>query len=259
MSIDFKKGKPIAQLYKKQFNKKGKEKKAKPLKTINLFDDDFKNDNPEKVFEISKKNDDFIFPIPQKRSERLYISAPSGAGKSTFIGLYLDEIKKKFKNRHIFVFSRVEEDEPIDRHDPVRIPLDRETFDENPLVPEDFEDSILIFDDIDTIMDKPLLKYLQNFRDDLLECGRHYNITTISTTHQILNFHETRKLLNEANGIVIFPKATGNYQLKGFLERYMGMDKDEIQEVRKLPSRWVYFNKEYPMYMIHQKGVVILS
>ena len=256
MSINFSKGRAIANLYQKP---EGKKKKNKVLKTVHIYDDNFKDDNPEKVFEISKNNDDFIFPIPQKKSERLYISAPSGAGKSTFIGLYLDEIRKKDKKRHIFVFSRVTEDEPIDRHKPVRIPLDREIFDENPLVPEDFEDSVLIFDDIDTLMDKPLLKYIQHFRDDLLECGRHYGITTISTTHQILNFHETRKLLNEANGIVIFPKATGNFQLKGFLERYMGMEKKEIEEVRKLPSRWVYFNKEYPMYMIYNKGVVILS
>jgi hypothetical protein len=258
------KGKDIAYLYKKNkdISKKNNKKiiQDKVIKTIKLFDDNFKEENPQKIEMIENSNDEeYYFPIPQKKSERLYISAPSGAGKSTFIGKYLGELRKISKNRPIFLFSRVEVDKPLDIFKPIRIPLNREIFDENPLVPEDFRDCILIFDDIDTLIDKPLLKYLQHFRDDLLECGRHYGITTISTTHQILNFTETRKLLNEATAIIIFPKATGNYQLRSFLERYMGYDREEIEHIKKLPSRWLYLSKEYPLYMIYEKGIIVNS
>tara|TARA_R110002096_G_scaffold376374_1_gene570068 strand:- start:77 stop:910 length:834 start_codon:yes stop_codon:yes gene_type:complete len=246
---------------KKKPKKKEKKKGDKILQTYKLYDDNFTETNPNKVEEIDIHDDTkYFFPLPQKHSERIYISAPSGAGKSTFIGKYLGELRKvKGKKRPIFIFSRVENDEPLDVYKPIRIPLDRKIFDEEPLKPEDFRDCILVFDDIDTLIDKPLLKYLQHFRDDLLECGRHYGITTISTTHQILNFAETRKLLNEATAIIIFPKATGNYQLRSFLERYMGFDKEQIEHIKTLPSRWLYLSKEYPLYMIYEKGIVINS
>ena len=58
---------------------------------------------------------DNIFPIPQLFSERIYISAPSGAGKSYFTAEYILEIRKKFgKKREIFIFSRVDEDKSLD-------------------------------------------------------------------------------------------------------------------------------------------------
>ena len=97
------------------------------------------------------------FPIPQKFSERIYVPAPSGSGKSTFIGMYINELTKKYgKNRKIFIFSRVEKDEPLDQFGKrvIRIPLDQNYFDENPLQIEDFKKSIIVFDDIDTILNK---------------------------------------------------------------------------------------------------------
>lgn len=249
------KGDDIAKLYKKD----GK-KKPKVQRTIKIYDDNFTEEPTEENQEMKITNkDEFFFPVPRKHSERIYVSAPSGSGKSTWIGNYLTEIRKAKggKKREIFLFSRVEEDKPLDKHNPVRIPLERSTFDTDPLQPEDFENSVVIFDDIDTLMDKPLLKYLQEFRDDLLECGRHYGITTISTTHQILNFRETRKLLNEANAVVIFPRSNGAYQIRIFLEKYMGFEKDQIEMVKRLPSRWVYLWKEFPQYLIYEKGIKI--
>ena len=104
------------------------------------------------------------FPLPQKKSERIYVPAPSGSGKSTFIGMYLTELRKKYKKRPIYIFSRVEEDAPLDKFkNTFRIPLNRKTFEEEPLEIENFKNGILIFDDIDTILDKPLVKYIRNF------------------------------------------------------------------------------------------------
>jgi hypothetical protein len=90
-------------------------------------------------------------------------------------------------------------------------------------------------------MDKQLLKYIQHFRDDLLECGRHYNITTISTTHIISNYNSTRTLLNEATSMILFPKCSGQYQLNKFLERYMGYDKAQIERNKKITFKMALF------------------
>jgi len=213
------------------------------LKTQILFDDKYTK----------------LFPIPQKFSERIYVPAPSGSGKSTFIGMYIKEMRKQDKKRKIYIFSRVNEDEPLDKlkPKPIRIPLEQKYFDENPLEIEAFKNSILIFDDIDTILDKQLVKYIRGFRDDVLETGRHYDITLLSTSHLIANFLATRTLINEANAIVLFPKGSSFYAISNFLERYLGFDKDMIRYVEKLPTRWIYFWKEYPKFAIHEKGAFL--
>ena len=198
------------------------------------------------------------FPIPQKKSERIYVPAPSGSGKSTFIGMYLSQIREKYAKRPIYIFSRVEEDEPLDAFkNTFRIPLNRKTFEKEPLEIENFKDAILIFDDIDTILDKPLVKYIRNFRDDVLETGRHYGITIISTSHIITNFLATRTLINEANAIVLFPKGSSFYAVSNFLERYMGFSRKQIRQVENLETRWLWIWKEYPKYAIYERGVFI--
>lgn len=200
-----------------------------------------------------------IFPVPQKESERIYVPAPSGSGKSTFIGDYLTFVREKYgKKRKIFIFSRVEEDKPLDKHKHIiRIPLEEDFFNNNPLQINDFKDGILIFDDIDTIMNKSVVKYVRGFRDDVLETGRHYNITVISTSHLIANFLATRTLINESNAIVLFPRGSSFSAISNFLERYMGFTKSQIRYVEKLPTRWIWFWKEYPKYAIHEKGAFI--
>tara|TARA_R110002153_G_scaffold212442_1_gene365080 strand:+ start:13365 stop:14291 length:927 start_codon:yes stop_codon:yes gene_type:complete len=200
---------------------------------------------------------DTLFPIPQKFSERIYVPAPSGSGKSTWIGMYLKQLRIKYPNRKIYIFSRVEKDEPLDKFKNTKR-INLEDFAENTPQIETFENSILIFDDIDTILKKNVVKVLRNFRDDVLETGRHYGITCISTSHIITNYHSTRALINEANIIVLFPRGASFHQVRNFLDRYLGFDKNEIEMVRKVPSRWVYIWKEYPKYLIHEKGVLML-
>jgi len=211
------------------------------------------------MIDMSETDEDMrFFPIPQKKSERIYVPAPSGSGKSTFIGLYLKELRKISPKRKIFIFSRVDEDKPLDAFkNTFRIPLRREVFEKDPLEIQKFKDGIMIFDDIDTILDKALVKYIRNFRDDVLETGRHYGITIISTSHIITNFLATRTLINEANAIVLFPKGSSFYAVSNFLERYMGFSKKQIRDVEKLKTRWIWFWKEYPKYAIYERGAFI--
>lgn len=197
-----------------------------------------------------------LFPLPQKYSERIYVPAPSGSGKSTWIGEYLKQLRIKYPNRTIVIFSRVDKDKPLDRFSNVeRINL--EDFAEDPPKVEDFKGDILIFDDVDTILDRDIVKVLRKFRDDVLEVGRHFNITCISTSHLIANFHATRTLINEAQAVVLFGKGGSFGQIRSFLERYLGFDREFIDELKDLPTRWFYIHKEYPQYIIHEKGAIL--
>ena len=197
-----------------------------------------------------------VFPLPQKFSERIYVPAPSGSGKSTFIGMYLKQLRILYPNRKIVIFSRVEHDEPLDRFKNLER-IDLIEFALKPPKVESFRNNILIFDDIDTILNKSIVRTLRSFRDDVLEVGRHFNISCISTSHIITNFHATRTLINEAQAVVVFPKGGSFGQIRGFLDRYMGFDKELIEIIRTLPTRWLYIHKEYPQYIIHEKGAIL--
>ena len=71
-------------------------------------------------------NDSKFQHVPDTTKEReiLYISGPSGSGKSTYTRKYLEQYKKKFKNRPIYLFSSLPSDDSLDKIQPKRIKLE---------------------------------------------------------------------------------------------------------------------------------------
>ena len=200
-----------------------------------------------------------VVPVPKTEGrECLYVCGPSGSGKSTYIGQYAAQWKKIFPKKDIVVFSRVSEDEPIDKLKPLRIKIDYSLI-EQPIRPEELADSLVIFDDTDTIPDKDLRNAVIHLKDDLLETGRHQNIYVIISSHLINNYKETRKILNECHQMTVFPSSGSAYPIKYCLKNNFGMDKKQIQRLMKLPSRWVTIFKHYPQTVMYNKGAYLLS
>lgn len=214
-----------------------------------LYLNDTKGQNEIKI------KDGILQPMPNKNVvEKIYITAPSGAGKSTFTGKWIGEYTKMFKDNEIFLFSSINHDRVLDKHDPCRIILDNDLLND-PIEPEELQDSLVIFDDTDTIRDRNMKLFLENLRDHILEVGRHFNIRTLITSHLLSNYSSTRRILNEATGVVVFPKSgSGTYHIKNFLKTYCGFDKEQIKKFVNLPSRWVMVYRSYPQYVIHEKG-----
>ena len=108
-----------------------------------------------------------VVPLPnQSIVEKIYVSAPSGAGKSTWVGSWISEFKKMFRDDELFLFSSVEEDEALDRHDPIRIELGEDLIDD-PIEPEELSNSLVVFDDTDTIRSKAVRGFVAGFRPRL--------------------------------------------------------------------------------------------
>ena len=115
--------------------------------------------------------DGVLIPLPNKEIvEKVYISAPSGAGKSTWAGNYMKEYRKMFKDDDIYVFSSIEKDKSLDRNDPIRITLDEDLI-QDPINPAEISNSLTVFDDTDTIQNARLKHSVAVFRDWLLEQG----------------------------------------------------------------------------------------
>lgn len=202
--------------------------------------------------------------IPDKNTERsvMYVSGQSGSGKSYWTSNYIREYLKTFKNRDIYIFSCVSEDDAFDKikyKHKYRIDIYSEEFLAEEIKINDFKDSLVIFDDVDSIGKKVLKKKIYDIMNNILTMGRHYNISCIYTSHVITNAHETKTILNEAHSITIFPKTAQARSMKYFLDIYMGFDKNQIIEIKRTQGRAVTLIKSYPMVILSDKKAYIAN
>ncbi len=240
--------------------KKAIKKKNKPLdeemlcaynKAMNIISN---KQNKELIIHDGK-----LEPIPNlDKIERLYVAGPSDSGKSTYAAMYISNFLCLNPDKKFYIFSRVEKDDVLDELDPIRIVINDELLN-NPISPEELKNSIVLFDDIDTIQSKKIADIVRRLRDDLLETGRHEKAYVVAVSHQLLNYKHTRQLLNESTSVTFFPCSGSDYHIKRFLKTYCGLDEANIKKILKLPSRWVTLYKTYPMYVLYEKGCFLIS
>ena len=203
-----------------------------------------------------------IQPLPNfNKTERIYIAGPTECGKSYLSQKYMEQLRKVHPKMPIYLFSDVDEDDEIDKIKNLkRVPINDKMLEKGQSPkPEDYSNSIVIFDDIDSIQNKKLLTIIQNFRDAILRRGRHDNISTLITSHLMTNYKDTRIILNEVNKVAFFPRAGASEAIRYTLKRYVGFDKKDIEKALRLPSRWVMVSKTFPQYVMYEKGVYIIT
>ena len=223
-------------------------------KTISVYGDDnegFKELNlPD--------NDASHFQIVPINKERLcqYVCGSSGSGKSYFTAQYIKEYRKMFPDRQVYLFSAMPKDDNFDNLGYVkRIKMD-DTLITDPLYVGDFEKSLVIMDDCDTLK-KNMRDAVYMLRDKILELGRHLAIDIIFISH-LCSGLELRRVLNESMIITMFP-ANFNRQYKYLLENYLGLEKKQIQRVKKSRSRAVSFVRSFPNVVIENKNIRIAT
>ena len=203
-------------------------------------------------------NDSKFQQVPDTTKEReiLYITGPSGSGKSTYTRKFLEQYKKKHKDRPIYLLSSLPEDESLDEIRPKRIKLDKSIY-EDPIEVEELKDSVVIFDDIDVISDRRIKEAVYDILNKILEIGRHYKITCVVTNHLPTNGRDTRRILNEAHTIVYFPHSAGG-KIKYLMTEYVGVDRKMIAHFKRANTRWCCIFKNYPqIYMLeHEIGLL---
>jgi hypothetical protein len=253
-------GIPLAIIVNK--NDKGDNKKKKtPTPIVSVSDSKEGVIRPTTELSLRDKPDLIFQPIPNPETERqiLYITGSSGSGKSYFTRKYCSEFAKLFPKRQIYLFSSIAEDDSIDSIKGLnRMKLTPEFLEENWEI-EDFRDSLVIFDDTDCITDKKTRLKVNGILNMILETGRHTNTYCIYTSHLACAGNDTKRILNEAHSITFFPATAGGRTLKYLLESYMGLDKEQIQKVKHLPSRWVTVCKSYPKCILSEKDVFLIN
>lgn len=190
-----------------------------------------------------------------------YIAAPSGSGKSTMannlIKLYYNLTKKP-----LFVFSRTNfRDDPAIKDLPA-VQIDLTKILTQPIdITKDFPPgSLLLFDDITTIGDEKVRKYLEYLIKDILEVGRKLNLYIVITNHLVIpdDRKYARTIMNELQFLTIFPKSGSAQQIKYALKTYFGLTSSQVNKILDLNSRWVRISKNYPQYVLYDKGAYLL-
>jgi hypothetical protein len=214
-----------------------------------------------------------LIPLPvenvdEEQNERLYITGASGSGKSTYINNWLKMYLKVNRASKIFVFSKKDEDKSLDEGIPtrnmMRIALDESFLEDESLSTDDLKDprggrTCVVFDDIESVKNKDVLKEVRRLRDELLETGRSDKLDLIVVTHQIMNWKETKTVINESTSVTVYPRSGTAHAINSFLERYLGLDRNTRKRILSLPSRWVTISKSAPRYVLFEKGAFLLD
>ena len=192
-------------------------------------------------------------PVEKGEREVIYIAGPSGVGKSTLAKDYIKAYQKLHKKNDIYLFSKVTDDETLKGLKNIfKIPINEQIV-TDPIDHTEMKDSLVLFDDIDTINNKAQSQALTQLISDVLEIGRHANISVIITSH-LINGHDkkrSRTILNEAHRTVIFPRSTTAHNVSYFLKEYLGLkDKELLKRIMDLKTRWVCLSQRYPMYAL---------
>jgi adenosyl cobinamide kinase/adenosyl cobinamide phosphate guanylyltransferase len=189
----------------------------------------------------------------------IYIAGASGSGKSYWAKRYIDAYQKAYPKRPVFVFSALNEDSSIDKiKDLQRINLTEAILQED-LPSSEFENALVLMDDVDSIQNSKIRKKVMAIQADILQTGRHHNVSCIITNHVATNGRETRLILAEAHVITFFPSMMPSRMLKYLLENYMGLDRETITKVKNLPGRSVSYIKGFPRCLVSEKEVMILK
>lgn len=207
---------------------------------------------------VIPKSQGNIKPLPLQESSRIAVFGPSGVGKSTFISQWLRTYKEKYPKNHIYIFSPKTKDPAfnnIKKLDYVK--LDDSILDD-PLECSEFINSVCVFDDIESITNKDIYDAVRRFRDQCYEIGRApYNITTIAVHHVILANQATKIILNESEEVILFPKSNFS-AISNLCRRYYGFDRDQLNYLKEVPSRWVVIKRSFPTCIISENAVKVI-
>ncbi len=157
---------------------------------------------------------------------------PSGSGKTW---LAKEIIKHDVRKRPAIIFSKIRDDESLQELKKLRTPVDGKSrmiqvplFSDEDLINlptnEDLKNSICLFDDLDSFIGEKA-DYLREYRNSVLECGRHHGITVLSTSHILLNREKTKTVLNECEMLCLFPGANRHASFR-FLQSRFGLKND---------------------------------
>lgn len=223
----------------------GKKEKDEEFDGVKIFDN----------IELPNGRFDWIPETRDNFNDVILTAATKGSGKSTMCAELALRMKKIFKLEDddvILVKKNKMEDPAYAKLNPAVITID-DDFLENPLTCDEISPEhttkVVILDDLDTIQSKKLETAYLKFQNDLLECGRKYNIYVLIAMHKLCAGVKTKAVLSEADYFLIFPEGVSS-DFRYCLQRYGDMSLDVIRDLKKMTTRWILFHQHSPKFIL---------
>lgn len=215
------------------------------------------SDSHENLYKEIELEKDFKFQvIPRKGKERdiIFVTGESGSGKSTYCSKYVEQYIKEYPKNEIFLISFLPHDDVLDKIKKLkRLDVFNDEFMseiENISI-NDFENSLIIFDDVDSVPLKKTKQKLYSLINQILRLGRHSKTSLVFCGHELFLRDETKSLLNESSHIVYFPRTIGTGKLERLLKVYLGFNKEQIKTINEITdTRSITILKGYPKIII---------
>jgi len=217
-----------------------------------------------KQFNLDDKHKFALAPRKLSEKERsvLFLSGESGAGKSYYMREYAKRYNKMFPENEIFLISYLDRDETLDSYDKItRLNCFNDEFlqecgdlDLN----AEFSNTLVIFDDIDSISEKKNKVIIYGLLNKMLRTGRHYGISVAYVGHELYANHDLKCILNESHVIVWFPKHLNYKKLRYLLEEYFGLNRQQVEKIRAIKDRSVAYIKGSDKLIVSERQAFIL-
>ena len=215
-----------------------------------------------KTFQKYGKNTK-VFPVITAKSYRIAVSGLPGSGKSYFTCEFVKHNKsfqKPEKGSGTFLFS-VHKNDPSLKGIKNLIQIDLDEFEKEAgrefTIKDIPKGSTCIFDDIDSFETKTKQKQYCNLRDVALQIGRHMDINVISIGQSPMQGLKTKTVNSNCEYFVVYPQ-TNKRDVKAFLSSYGGLELDTINKIMGLKTRWCFFKKSVPQYVLFEHGAMLI-
>jgi 2-succinyl-5-enolpyruvyl-6-hydroxy-3-cyclohexene-1-carboxylate synthase len=161
-----------------------------------------------------------------------------------------------FPTRKIFLLSTHDGEAAYEDIPHTQIALD-DAFAENPPGLTELERSLVVFDDTDNLEKKKILEACKALNSKLISDSRKYDVHVVTLSHMLMDHHNTRKQLNEAQRVIFFPQGSSHHN-KRYLKEYAGFDAGWIRKILAEKSRWICIDFRSPKSYVTENAVVII-
>lgn len=177
-----------------------------------------------------------------------FLAGATESGKSYFI-------KKMILNdryqRPVILFTNLEKEDSSFQGIEDMIKFNPKTKYNWEWVLENDTNKILIFDDIrNNVM-------LKNYRDKMIEEGRHKNTVVICVNHKLQEWRTTMTSLNDCRFIVTFPSANRG-KVKNYIKEEGGLNRKQLNKLMRIATkegRYLIVHKFAPMCLASQESI----
>ena len=228
-----------------------------------------------KDFVLNPMDNSVLSPIVNaKMNDKFFIIGKGGQGKSTLANKIAGYYREVYPENNIYLLSRINEDKSIDceRIGIERIPIDKDLLNMNLNAVNDFKNSLVIFDDIEDIINmysgtkegqkagEALYKVITHLQMDCIRLGRSHmkgegNTYSIHIRHSLYEGRSTSVLHNGCSCVIIFPSGIGAAHYDRFC-REQGLDKQMKEKLRNV--RWFGYVNGSPSYVFGEKFIYLL-